>query len=118
MTDNKYNNFLQHDEKTGIYSSKGGYASGLEQCTLQLDFKPIMYFEVTFVSLQDVAAIGFAPSKPNWKVQQHIGKSDSSIGYFNDGKVFDDFLNSYASIGSFTTNDTVGAYWNTISNED
>eukprot|EP01080_Neovahlkampfia_damariscottae_P002851 gene2851-4694_t len=113
----KYNNFIQHNEKTDVYSSKGGSKSMSEECTLQLDFKPVMYFEVSFISLSQNASIGFAPSKPNWKSQEFCGKTDGSIGYFKNGQVFDDFKTSSATIESFNSNDTIGAYWNTNSNE-
>jgi hypothetical protein len=105
---------LKFDEKTGIYSCSKGNRSGTEESTLQLDFKPFMYFEVQILT-NTTASIGFAPSK--WNNKGFCGKTDQSVGYFNDGKVFDDFATSYATIASYSTNDIIGALWNTTSQE-
>jgi hypothetical protein len=112
----KYSNLIKFDEKTEVYSCTTGTRHGLEETTLQLDFKPFMYFEVQFLTVA-TASIGFAPGKPDWKTQQYCGKTDQSVGYFNDGKVFDDFATSYATLASYSTGDIVGALWNTVSQE-
>jgi len=116
----KYDFFMRKDDKSGVWCSNNGFPVGTEWSTLQLDFKTIMYFEVTLVKCGGDTAdlsLGFAPVQPNWITPGRCGEKDCSVGYHGSGKVLDDGPSTFSTLPTFGAGDTVGAFWNTTTQE-